>query len=364
MDICPLCDSASTAVVYEVDLPLKTWTKGLSETGSLRLSMCQNCGHLWNAAHEVGQDTIIYRDQPLSNKPVTAGMMHRYQAVLDFIGDANLRGKSIVEIGAGAGDVARKLAALGDHVTLFEPNQNLTSTASNMTVINGFFEPTVMADIIIARQVMAHVPDPIAMLRGIADTLRPGGLAYLEVPNGAEVADAGLWHDIHHPHVHYYRPQTFIAACARFGLRAEKITYIMDNHDFGVLLSRDGDLQAEEAPPTVIQVGDRLDRAKTAYLDFVQQAPFGLFGATAVSVPMANAGPRPSIVYDDNEELWSWQTPRLVDDPIDISAPTHFPIKRIAIAAYLHADPIVRRLRENGFEGEIFDPRQGAHNTV
>lgn len=133
-----------------------------------------------------------------------------------------------------------------------------------MTVINGFFEPTVMADIIIARQVMAHVPDPIAMLRGIADSLRPGGLAYLEVPNGAEVADAGLWHDIHHPHVHYYRPQTFIAACARFGLRAEKITYIMENHDFGVLLSPDGDLQAEEAPPTVIQVGDRLDRANPA----------------------------------------------------------------------------------------------------
>ena len=31
------------------------------------------------------------------------------------------------------------------------------------------------------------------------------------------------------------------------------------------------------------------------------------------------------------------QTPRLVDDPIDISAPTHFPIKRIAIAAHYFA---------------------------
>ena len=357
MTSCPVCDSLQSEIVYVETLPLSTWTKGGTETGDINIALCRSCGHMWNTQFKESNASLIYKNQPLSNKPVSRGAMIRYEKVLDFIGVENISNKEIIEIGPGSGEFAAKLSEVGRHVLLFEPNENFKVDLKNTTTINDFFEPKAKADVVIARQVLEHAPDPVRFIRAVSESLRPGGLAYIEVPNGSEVALRGLWHDIHHPHVHYFNLSSLIKLCDRFGLKVQKFKNILDNHDFGILLGNYGgvNIDLKYLDPEIIR--ENFSDSRKAFLEFSGQGQFALYGATAVAVPLATVGFEPEIVYDDNPELWDWKIPLIKKPAISITKPSKLFLDRIVVASYLHFDKILNNIYKTGFSGDIFNPR-------
>ena len=86
---------------------------------------------MWNTQFKESNASLIYKNQPLSNKPVSSGAMIRYEKVLDFIGVENILDKEIIEIGPGSGEFAAKLSEVGKHVLLFEPNENFKVDGHN-----------------------------------------------------------------------------------------------------------------------------------------------------------------------------------------------------------------------------------------
>jgi SAM-dependent methyltransferase len=61
-----------------------------------------------------------------------------------------------------------------------------------------------MADVIIANNVLAHVPDLNGFVRGIRTLLKPGGVAVIEAPYVVDLVDHCEFDTIYHQHLCYF----------------------------------------------------------------------------------------------------------------------------------------------------------------
>lgn len=78
-----------------------------------------------------------------------------------------------------------------------------------------FFE---QFDLVIASDVLEHIPDDCAAVKGIYDLLKPGGLGYIHVPGG----------NIHHPLTEHDLREGHV----RHGYREEQIREVIERQPF------------------------------------------------------------------------------------------------------------------------------------
>ncbi len=379
IDLCPLCCGKNHRPIYEADVPLQftvpaeTAVDG-SNYGRMRLVACGACGHLFNSGFDMRLEQAIYRDQPLTNMVVDPAMADRYDTLLNWLGRDQIEGRRVIEIGGGGGYIACLLAACNADVTVYEPAKAApvaTLAEHNVALVNDYWPAAgsaQKADLIICRQVLEHVSDPVAMMRSIRASLNARGKAYLEVPDADYILENSAFPDLHIQHVQYFSRARFIDAAARVGLRAEKTLDIKNGHDFGVLFQRDtpgdSDIAADPKPPElahgfsecVTQAQDALERLPQ---------PIVLYGATAHAQSFINAVPRPprfSFVLDDNPAL-EGRALFTKTQGVPVVRPTRARISETAsfvIAAYLHDHLIASKLRAASFTGKIFTIRPHA----
>jgi len=373
---CPLCASSHLHSVFSADVPLnisipRDTSAGLIQFHALRLSRCRNCGHIFNSAYDQGHEDTLYGEQPLTNVVVDPAMTTRFDELLNWLGDSRINGRQVIEIGGGGGYMARRLSQYVSTVTLFEPSRTLQPDMvpeANITLINGYWPKDVSpqsADLIVCRQVLEHVADPVNMMRSIRGALSDNGAAYLEVPDGEYVLDHGAFPDIHVQHVQYFSRQAFIAAAASVGLKAERTLDIKDGHDFGVLLTASKTAPFHPTPPdsnidlkTRILV--RITHAESLLADLPQ--PLVLYGANAHTQSFINALPNlPYIAYvlDDNPANAA-RAHYTKSTFIDIRLPQPALIAQsgaIVITAYMHDLLIAQKLRKASFDGPILSIR-------
>ncbi len=121
-------------------------------------------------------------DTALLRGRIAAGMLES---------DCDLKGKRILDIGAGVGGTAVVLRDLGAEVTAVDRNPERvaailalpggidarTADAGDLPFTAGSFDAVILQDVI------EHCIDAASVLREIRRVLRPGGLAYLSTPN-------------------------------------------------------------------------------------------------------------------------------------------------------------------------------------
>ncbi|TSC73314.1 MAG: C-methyltransferase [Parcubacteria group bacterium Gr01-1014_70] len=74
------------------------------------------------------------------------------------------------------------------------------------------------ADFVLARNVLAHVPETVDFLQGIRDLLKPEGVFCVETPYGKNLIDFFEFDSIYHEHLSYYLVSTLQYAFGRAGL--------------------------------------------------------------------------------------------------------------------------------------------------
>jgi SAM-dependent methyltransferase len=376
---CPICAATDAVEVYRRRAPLLT-VKRLSDPGpdrfaELRLVACAACGHMRNAGYDPSFDEALYADGPLTNVPVDPSMVERLR---DLIGWLELDGAAappdIVEIGCGSGHLSRILAPFARSVTVYEPNRSLTPAMLPEPSIRLISAPLPAegaagsADLIICRQVLEHLSDPAALMRSLRACLRPGGRAYLEVPDGDYVARHAAFMDIHPPHVQYFTRDGFVRAAAQAGFAPLKEQRIKDGHDFGVLFAA-----VDPQPDAPVPTADRalIDGLAAALTERIavaaaRLAALGpgiiLYGATAQAQAFINSvdtAGRCAAVFDDTEALAGFA---LFDGRhvIPVTAPSAERLATapaVVITAYLHDAAIAGKLRRSGFDGPILTIR-------
>lgn len=121
----------------------------------------------------------------------------------------------VVEIASNDGYLLRNFVAAGVPVLGIEPARNIARVAQEQGVetIAEFFGHELaqtlatqgqLADVILANNVMAHVPDINSVLAGIKTILKPGGVFVMETPYVKEMIDHLEFDTIYHEHVFYY----------------------------------------------------------------------------------------------------------------------------------------------------------------
>lgn len=228
---CPVCGGATSPVLRAPDLPAlanaffdSAAAARAAARGTMDLVVCE-CGMLTNAAfdEEVAPYSSDYenslhfspRFQELASD-LAARLGQRYGGP----------GRSVLEIGSGAGDFLALLAPLGfERGTGIDPSLPAAREELAGAVPLTFLPTTIdgapaglAADLLVLRHVLEHVTDPVGLLRAAREHVaRPGAALYVEVPDAAHMLRAPAVWDLIYEHVGYITAPALVAALEAAG---------------------------------------------------------------------------------------------------------------------------------------------------
>jgi SAM-dependent methyltransferase len=110
-------------------------------------------------------------------------------AAAQLAGFVSLAGRTVLDIGGGAGYVTRELRSQGANCYLLEPDsgelRSRGDTPPGAVLADGFWLPVRDggADVCISSNVLEHVPDPHGLIEEMVRATKPGGLIYLSFTN-------------------------------------------------------------------------------------------------------------------------------------------------------------------------------------
>jgi hypothetical protein len=222
-------------------------------------------------------------------------------------------------------------------------------------------------DLIVCRQVMEHVTDPITFLQGIHGGLVEGGRAYIEVPSMSYLDTFAAPMDFHYPHVQYYYPHILEYLFHLTGFSVVKSIAIKGGHDMGYVIQRDLHVSPLPLPKPMgdpVKLRRRLSARVAIGAEKLSRidGPIGAYGVSACTECLF--GMYGNIInfnvgLDDTSSYHGRLTYSL-DQAIPILPPSPNILRKldaVVIATYMHDQVISHKLRGNGFTGLIFSGR-------
>jgi 2-polyprenyl-3-methyl-5-hydroxy-6-metoxy-1,4-benzoquinol methylase len=314
----------------------------------------------------------MYRGEVLSNVPVHLSMVQSLERIVEWIGVQQYSGKYVIEVGAGSGHLARILARAARSVLVFEPAIGLRPEMlpeKNIELINELFTASLVsepADLIVCRQVLEHVADPLALLYEMRTALKDNGWLYLEVPRAEYIEKHAALFDLHCAHVQYFYEENLLALAAKAGFVAERQQLLKGGHDFGVLLysQHRNSFDIEPVVRDFDDLGARLEHRRSQSRTFLAElsGEVALYGATWQGITFLNIFQqdcRFTLAMDDNADYTGYALYSR-EQILPVCLPTVRTLTDISvvlITAYLHDLAIADRLRATGFLGRIFSIR-------
>lgn len=201
----------------------------------IRLMMCRDCGHLFNAAFDPVQ---VEYSGTYENALHFSGVFREYQARLidELVDRDGVRGKHIVELGCGDASFLSALCEKGENTGIgydpaFDPARATIPNPDRVSVRRELFTPATAAgqriDVVCCRHVLEHIDTPRTWLRGVRDSVsratRPeDALLFFEVPNAAYMLrELAIW-DLIYEHCNYFTPRAMARAFQRAGFRVDR----------------------------------------------------------------------------------------------------------------------------------------------
>jgi SAM-dependent methyltransferase len=135
----------------------------------------------------------------------------------------------VVELASNDGYLLQHFVARGVPVLGIEPAVNVAKVATERGIptLTRFFGAALadelagqgrQADLVVANNVLAHVPDLNSFVAGIARLLKPGGVVTVEFPHLARLMEGNQFDTIYHEHFSYFSFGTARRIFARHGM--------------------------------------------------------------------------------------------------------------------------------------------------
>lgn len=196
----------------------------------LDLMFCPDCT-LVQIEHTVAPTVLFCNSYPYYSSVSPALMKHFHASARDIMARRSLGADSlVVEAASNDGYMLRAFRDAGIPVLGIDPADGPAAAAerAGIRTLNTFFglelaqrlksEDGVAADIFLANNVLAHVPDLNEFVAGIATLLKPDGMAVIEVPYLLDLIAKCEFDTIYHQHLCYFSGLALDALFRRNGL--------------------------------------------------------------------------------------------------------------------------------------------------
>ncbi len=194
----------------------------------LDLTICTRCTLVQLA--ESPSPSALFADYPYLSSYSDTMVGHAEEMAATLVRRLGLGSHSlVVEIGSNDGYLLQHVHRAGVPVLGIDPAGAAADGARTRGVrtLEGFFSAAVAddlvrqgmrADLIVANNVMAHMPDLNDVVAGIQRLLAPGGVFVLETPYVRDLMDRLEFDTIYHEHVFYYSLSALAALLSSHGL--------------------------------------------------------------------------------------------------------------------------------------------------
>jgi SAM-dependent methyltransferase len=195
----------------------------------LRVLTCTSC---WLAQTEdfADREELFSSEYAYFSSFSTTWLDHAERYVAAMVERFNLSGRSrVIEVASNDGYLLQYVKVLGIPCIGIEPTASTAraARAKGLDVVEEFFGITLAerlaaegqtADLIVANNVLAHVPDINDFVAGFARLLKPDGVATFEFPHLVRMVQGNHFDTIYHEHFSYLSLTSAAAVFARNGL--------------------------------------------------------------------------------------------------------------------------------------------------
>ena len=201
----------------------------LEERFPLDVAFCESCTQV-QILEEVSAEKMFVDNYLYFSSFSDDVARHSRENALRLIGERRLGADSlVVEIASNDGYLLKNFVEAGIPVLGVDPapDQARTANERGVTTIARFFGTELAAelvadgkraDVIIANNVMAHVPGLNDVMAGIAMLLHDDGIVSIENPYVRDLVDHGEFDTIYHEHLLYHSCSSIQALANRHGL--------------------------------------------------------------------------------------------------------------------------------------------------
>ncbi|MFN3650775.1 MAG: methyltransferase domain-containing protein [Armatimonadota bacterium] len=202
----------------------------------LDLVLCRGCSLV--QITETVPPEILFRDYVYFSSYSDTMLAHAREVAEQLTRERALGPESlVVEIASNDGYLLRNFVAAGVPVLGIEPARNVAQTAiaAGVDTVTEFFGRELArelaasgrgADVILANNVMAHVPDINGVVAGVKALLKRGGVFVMETPYVKDLLEHLEFDTIYHEHLFYYSLTALEQLYRRHGLAAADVEWI------------------------------------------------------------------------------------------------------------------------------------------
>jgi len=245
---CPICGNNHCPIIFSSKDENLARYGFLKSADSPRLATgldqavayCDACNYAWNTVFEYSKikydsDQIIeaghFSKRYLEYQKYSASYLRK---LMGFKPD------TAVEIGAGAGifikefDAKRKVA--------IEPSNEAKQIDGSVEVYNEYYSEekfNFAADIVVLRQVLEHVINPVEFLKNLKKSFGKGErfFMYIEVPNASLTFRFGRFYDYYYEHCNHFSIKTINQLADKLNMELVDVSTAMDGELMSVLLT-------------------------------------------------------------------------------------------------------------------------------
>ena len=238
---CRACGFNNLSPVFDFgDMPLADKLETVPDSTSaaprvpLSVLYCSRCS-LSQLSVSVSPELLFDSSYPYYSSVSPALQRHFAESAQSIISKFGIGyGNLVVEAASNDGYMLRHFQAAGARVIGFDPASGPASVARNAGIDTRirFFGPEVArelassgerADVFLANNVLAHVPDLTGFVAAIAEVLKSDGVAIIEVPYLADMVEGGEFDTIYHQHLCYFTLTSLEKLFATAGMRLESV---------------------------------------------------------------------------------------------------------------------------------------------
>jgi hypothetical protein len=203
----------------------------------LRVLVCEQCWLVQAEAHSHPTE-IFNEDYAYFSSFSDAWMAHARKYVIDATAEFVLDGGSfVVEVASNDGYLLKNFVDAGVPCLGIEPTASTATAARALGVptVEGFFSVALSteiiqsygrADLIVANNVLAHVPEPHDFLDGIRLMLADSGVVTFEFPHLMNLIQQNQFDTVYHEHFAYFSLTAAVDLLARSGLDVFRVQEI------------------------------------------------------------------------------------------------------------------------------------------